>query len=332
MDAAVSSHPIRSIPLFDAGAGGPLALLAFDPERLADLMVSARGRYTVAGLRLGDALSRNWLKRAGNPYYGEIAAIADRIGQSGAFLLNLSYEWTCTAAVGADPEGGGNRLLRTLDWPLDGLGRDVVVARHEAEAGGYYNMTWPGFVGIATAMAPGRFSAAINQPPMRRYTFSCWLDWALERLRLSRSKSLPPTHLLRRVFDACETYEDAKRALIETPICMPAFFSLSGVAEHEGCVIERAENEAFVHEGPFCISNHWLAMPDEGRLRGFDSHGRRALMNEVYRDAVNDFSWLKPPILNPTTRLAVIANAGRNTLSVQGWERTGAATDVFTLA
>jgi hypothetical protein len=120
--------------------------------------------------------------------------------------------------------------------------------------------------------------------------------------------------------------------LIETPICMPAFFSLSGIGEHEGCVIERAENEAFVHEGPFCISNHWLAMPDEGRMRGYDSHGRRALMNELYRDVGNDFSWLEPPILNPTTRLAVIANAGRNTLAVQGWERTGAATEVFTLA
>ena len=321
----------RTIPLIGADSAGPTALLNAVPERLADIIATARRHYTPLGMRVGDALSRRWLRRAGNPYFAEITAIAEKAGQPGVFLLNLSYEWTCTASVGVDRVLGGNRLLRTLDWPLDGLGRNVVVAHQSGQVGAYYNVTWPGFAGVVTAMAPGRFSAAINQPPMRRYTFSCWLDWAIERLRLNNRNALPPSHLLRRVFDECKTYKEAKQLLIETPLSMPAFFSLSGVKDGEGCVIERTETNVHVHDGSFCIANHWVGMHEQGRLRGYDSHGRRDLMNETFEAALNDFSWVTPPILNSATRLAVIANAAQEKLLVQGWERDGAATAVFEL-
>jgi hypothetical protein len=185
--------------------------------------------------------------------------------------------------------------------------------------------------GVLTAMAPKRFSAAINQPPMRRFTFSCWLDWSIERFRLQRRTALPATHLLRRVFDTCETYEAAKTMLTETPISLPAFFSLSGAHANEGCVIERTETTACVHDAPFCISNHWLGIDEPGRLRGYDSLGRRALMDKNFKAAPNDFSWVTPPILNTATRLAVVANAQAGTLMVQGWESDGVATDVFNL-
>ena len=84
-------------------------------------------------------------------------------------MLNLSFEWTCTSGAAPSPDGHGNRMLRVLDWRLHGLGKNVVVAREEAPAGVFYNVTWPGAVAVLTAMAPGRFSAAINQAPMRRY-------------------------------------------------------------------------------------------------------------------------------------------------------------------
>jgi hypothetical protein len=37
-------------------------------------------------------------------------------------------------------------------------------------AGEYYSVTWPGYVGTLTALAPDRFAAAINQAPLRRRT------------------------------------------------------------------------------------------------------------------------------------------------------------------
>ena len=40
----------------------------------------------------------------------------------------------------------------------------------QGPAGEFFNITWPGFVGALTAMAPWRFAAAINQAPLWRRT------------------------------------------------------------------------------------------------------------------------------------------------------------------
>ncbi|MAU08117.1 MAG: hypothetical protein CL919_09745 [Deltaproteobacteria bacterium] len=327
--------PTRAIPRLDTGRAGPVALIGADLARFQDIAASAEDYYGWTAFRIGDRLSRRWLEKSDNPYRAEIAEVAERLGRPGAYLLNLSYEWTCTAGVGPDPEGAGTRLLRTLDWPLPGLGRDVVAAGHEGPAGRWWNVTWPGFVGVATAMAPGRFAAAINQPPIRRLTPSCWLDWALNRPPVWRSRALPPVHLLRRVFDEARTYTDAKGMLCETTLAIPAFFTLAGVEDGEGCVIERGEQLAHVQGAPASIANHWIAGDGTGHPRGGDSEGRWRMMEELRDRAPGDFSWVRPPILNPTTRLAIVANAARGTLSVQGFEAHGGkaspATAVFRL-
>jgi hypothetical protein len=143
---------------------------------------------------------------------------------------------------------------------------------------------------------------------------------------------MPPTHLLRLAFETCPTYAAAKALLTETPIAVPAFFSLSGTKADEGCVIERTEREAFVREGGnVSVANHWIKAPISGRSRGFDSHGRFARM-EARRDGVEDgFDWVVPPIFNQTTRLAVTANAATGRLRVRGYEMDGAATRDFIL-
>jgi hypothetical protein len=326
-----TSTKLPTIPLFDVRAEGPLALLDKAPRSLAAVVAEGRRQYGGLALRLGDRATWQWLTRNQNPYRDEIAAVAAHLSLPGAFLLNLSYEWSCTCGIGRDPSGEGGRLLRTLDWPMNGLGRNVVVARQQGEAGPYYNVTWPGFVGVFTAMAPGRYSAAINQPPMRRFSRSCWFDWAINRTGAWRKSGLPPSHLLRRVFDECRTYEDARDMLIETPLCVPAFFSLGGVNGVEGCVIERLEHRAAVHEAPVSIANHWLTFEVPGRDRGLNSAGRRSQMDSFLDRVPDDFSWLLPPILNDTTRLAVIANAATGTLMAQGCEIGGPATRVFSL-
>ncbi|MBM3949983.1 MAG: hypothetical protein FJ311_00840 [Rhodospirillales bacterium] len=328
--AFVSKLP-APIPVFDIGGGGADALAASAPERLALILASAETRYGRIPLRLGDALSRQWLMRANNPYLPEIDTVAARLGRAGAHLLNLSYEWTCTSGVAPDPSGAGNRMLRTLDWPLDGLGRALVVARQSGAAGDYLNVTWPGFAGIATAMAPGRFAAALNQAPMPRYTPSCWLDWAVTRIRLAARGQLPPAHLLRRVFDTCRTYAEARAQLVETPMCLPAIFVLSGAEPDQGCVIERTETGASVRESPACSANHWQGFHRPGRARGADSVKRARTLAEIHRRAPDGFAWLTAPILNRTTRAAVVANARRGTLWVQGFEADGPATAPLTL-
>jgi hypothetical protein len=41
--------------------------------------------------------------------------------------------------------------------------------------------------------------------------------------------------------------------------------------------------------------------------------------------------WLRSPILVPDTRLAVMANPRSGRLLVQGWEKTGAVTEILDL-
>lgn len=323
---------LPEIPLFDVTGDGPLALLEKAPERLATLIAESRRHYGGLLLRFGDRATRQWLTRNDNPYRAEIAEVARRVAFPGAYLLNLSYEWSCTAGVGPDPLGSGSRMLRTLDWPLSGLGRNAVISRQEGEAGPYHNVTWPGFVAVTTAMADGRFSAAINQPPRRRLSRSCYFDWAIARTGVWRQSGLPPSHLLRRVFDHCRTYAEAKRMLIDTPLCLPAFFTLSGVEPGEGCVIERLEHEARVHEAPTSISNHFLAFGVPAHDRSLYSAERRAAMEAILDEVPGGFAWVAPPVLNAKTRLSVVANAARGELDVLGWEEERPVTQVFMLA
>jgi hypothetical protein len=324
------SDVLPPIPYVDLGRADPVALADVAIEQWRAVVAESHRHYGWLTLRAGDRATRRWLARNGNPYLHEIDAVSARTTLPGAFLLNLSFEWSCTAGVGRDPGGAGSRLLRTLDWPVTGLGRSVVVARRETDAGTYVNVTWPGFVGVLTAMAPGRFAAAINQPPLRRVSGSAWFDWAIARTGLWRRSALPPAHLLRRVFDTCRTYAEARAALIGEPLCVPAFFTLAG-AGGDGCVIERLENEARVHEAPATIANHWLALDQPGHDRGTDSIGRRALLGRSLETVEDGLSWVEPPIRNARTRLAAVAHPGRGQLLVQGWEAEGPVTAIFNL-
>lgn len=119
--------------------------------------------------------------------------------------------------------------------------------------------------------------------------------------------------------------------LRDEPLCIPAFFTLSGVDSAEGCVIERLEDRAAVHEGETCMANHYIDFTLPSRSRGDASEPRLKQMQHLQRSAGDDFGWLTPPILNKLTRLAVIANAARGTLKVQGWEGMTPVTDVFDL-
>lgn len=321
----------NAVPLIEGGPNGALTSVGHSKERAAELVGEAERYYGRKSILLGDWLSRRWLAKSKNPYRDEIVAVGEALGCRGAALLNLSYEWGCTSAVGPDPAGDGNRLLRTLDWKLPGIGRNVIVVRQHGDAGSYLSVTWPGFVGVVTAMAPGRFAAAINQPDLRVFTRFRWVDWVLGRHLAWRSKGLPPVHVLRHVFDTCHTYAEARQKLIETPLCTPAFFILSGVGVDEACVIERFEDGGDVHEGPTSIANQGLKRPRPGHVGVGNSAARRALLETLRDRQQSGFDWVVEPILNNRTRVTVVANATRGVLSVQGWENGVPATRPLTV-
>jgi hypothetical protein len=329
-DVFVILPQLPLIPIIDAlTAEEPAVATALaEPDRLALLMNSARRTYTPMGMRWADARSRTWHARSSSPYIGAVGQVGQAIGRPGAFLLNYSYEWGCT--TGAAPDGDGMTLMRTLDWPFDGLGRALVAVRQQGAAGPYVSITWPAFAGVLTGLAPGRFAAAINQPPLPLPEWGKAVGWTASRFRVNRSRALPPSHLLRLAFDTCRDFAEASQLIRTTPICVPAIFTLAGLKPGEAVVIERTETGTFSPDEP-AAANHWAATPGpKGKPRNRSSLGRRAAMAGLIAGSPDwSFDWLHPPILQPDTRLAVMANASSGRLLVQGWEKTGPATAVL---
>ena len=218
-----------------------------------------------------------------NPYRAEIAAwasLAD-LPRRRALLSNMSYElsgagyianetiipsvsdWlnrvkngvgairgqakACTSGAAYYPACGMVHV-RAMDWTLAGLGRHTVIWHVTGgEAGDYYNIGWPGYVGVISGMAPGRFSATINQAsPFGKPS----LQW-------------PPSHLLRYVFDNAADYDDAITILEGTPVCFPAFVTLVGTQPGEAAIIELTPEENRVYpmtrKQPIAIANDYLS-------------------------------------------------------------------------
>ena len=195
-------------------------------------------------------------------------------------------------------------------------------------AGDFVSITWPGFVGVATAMAPGRFALALNQPPMKTSGLAMPIGWAAARFGVWRSRALPPSHLLRKVCETCSSYDEARDALLTTPLCLPALFALGGADAGEGCVIERTEHEGVSRALPAAVANHWVDMPRRGKPRGPASRERQELMEQA---VTSTRPWAVEPIINRDTRLVATMNPARGLLSVQGWEREGPVTALLTL-
>jgi hypothetical protein len=278
-----------------------------------------------------DRVSSAWLARTPSPYLEEIAAISTLIAGGGVWFVNASYEWGCTTRIDAGP---APRLWRTLDWPFPGLGRHVEVALQDGGAGVYANVTWPGAVGVLTAVAPGRFAAAINQAPMFRRTRGTALiayDWALNAVATWRDNGCwPAPHLLRHVFDTCKTFEEAVGVLSAAPLARPTLFSIAGASPSQGCLIERTRTDAVVRRGNATIANDWHPdsppragywMPRGSLVRGLEDSSRR---RQRLEDAGPGppFEWLREPVLNGFTRLAVEASAASGELRVRGFEPT----------
>jgi hypothetical protein len=266
----------------------------------------------------------------------DLEAIAVALGFPGIWFLNGTYQWGCTAV--ARDEDGVPWLARTLDWPFRGLGRHIELARMRGPAGEFVNVTWPGYAGALTALAPGRFAAAINQAPLWRRTRKPWLrpyDLAANALRTWPIRFRPPDHLLREVFETCRDFAAAKRRLETVPVARPVIFTLIGCERGERCVIERTEEGFASRTEDTSTANDWLrsTTPWEARVcatlllksspEEATAHSRarrEALSSWPQPFARSDFAWVTPPVLNPFTRIAVEMCAASGTLRAVGYE------------
>jgi hypothetical protein len=333
-----------AIPIVDVRDGGPRRHAAEAHERaraLRDECVGWLPGFVRPALPLMDGVTRRWLHRSCSPYVAEIAAIAATLKFPGVWFLNGSYVWGCTS-LGCE-QGGVPWLARTLDWPFPGLGRHVEVARMAGPGGEFWSVTWPGAVGVLTAMAPGRFGVCLNQAPLWRRTRHPWLrpyDVARNAMRTWSLGHMPPDQMLRQVLEECRTFVEAKQRLETVPVARPAIYTLVGCNVGERCVIERQEESFATRQETTSAANDWLvrAEPWEARIGGdivftcsYDeaaqrSHRRRQSISEWRGSfAGESFSWVVPPVLNKYTRLAAEMCPAQGILRVVGYERPDGA-------
>ena len=333
----ISAMP--AIPITDVRDGGPLRHAqecAMQARALRDDCLAFFPRAATPFVPTLDGVARRWLTRSRSPYVPEIAQIAASLGFPGVWFLNGSYIWGCTSL--ACEEAGSTWLARTLDWPFPGLGRHVEVARMQGPAGEFFSVTWPGYAGTLTAMAPGRFSACLNQAPLRRRTHHPWLrlfDFVANALNTWSIRHMPPDQLLRQAFETCGSYAEARRMLETEPVARPVIYTLAGCAPGERCVIERTEEDFVTHENNTCAANDWVVSRPDWEARIIAAHlftssaEEAAQRSRARRDALAgfggsvaeaEFGWVKPPVLNPYTRIAAVMCAARGILRVAGYE------------
>jgi hypothetical protein len=330
---------LSPIPIVDVRDRGPVRHAAEGRARaraLRDECVDWLPRVVAGLLPAIDSVTRRWLQRSRSPYAAEVHAIAAELGFPGIWFLNGCYQWGCTAL--ACEQGGAPWLVRTLDWPFPGLGRHLEVAQMRGVAGDFANVTWPGYVGILTASAPGRFAACINQAPMRRRTRRPWLrpyDIALNARQTWGIRSIPPDHLLREVFETCKTFGDAKHRLEMTPIARPVIYTLVGCHHGERCVIERTQDRFASRDHDTGAANDWLRSrphwearvgPEALFTRTFDEAAQNSRTRRDHLEAwpgsfVGEFGWVSPPVLNSQTRLAVEMCPAIGVLRAIGYEQ-----------
>jgi hypothetical protein len=317
---------LPEIPVFDVGREFPVETLRLaGPERGHAMLDAATAGVPNVALRVADAISRHWLKARHSPYLPEIDQVAALGKRPGAYFFNVHYEWGCTTAAKPTADAKSARLLRVLDWKVNGLGRYVVAARIKSALGSWVSLTWPGFTGVLQAMAPGRFAAAINQPSPKKRTGVLTIDRLLSKRDIWHSQYAQPVHLLRRVFEEASSYADARHMLESTPICTPVIYTLAGLNPSEACVIERRETSAHVLFEPACAANEWQnADWRPGHFPAFENAKRLSAMQLV--PGALDLSWLHWPILNSETRLAFAADPADGHMIAQGYESSGPAT------
>jgi predicted choloylglycine hydrolase len=95
-------------------------------------------------------------------------------------------------------------------------------------------------------MLPGAYSISINYAPSVK----------------DPGFDFGPLFLLREVLEECDTYGEAVSCLKSTPLSSNVFFTVCGVKDNEGCIIERTRNSSSVREfdgEPIVQGNHFHA-------------------------------------------------------------------------
>jgi hypothetical protein len=193
----------------------------------------------------------------------ELAEVAD-VAASDIRAANLAYDIAqagCSTLAVPQEVSGSPLLARNLDWSLGSrnlLQRTLTVARISgAHAGDYVSVLWPGLFGGLTAMAPGRFSLAIN------FVVHSDVDASTIATSLAAG-AMPVTWATRHVLDHCKDFDAAVKYLRRVELGAPVLFTLAGTKAEERVVIERSPDASALRKPPqdgrpVLVTNHYVS-------------------------------------------------------------------------
>jgi len=180
------------------------------------------------------------------PLGQEITGVAQVLGVpvGEIVMMNLFYEIValCTSIVAETPDGTIYHA-RNLDFGIglsftDGL-RNLTI-EVEFQKGGktlFTGVTYAGYVGMLTGMAPQRFSVSVNER----------LSWdIIGNLMeiLTNSNASVVSFLVRHVLETASNYTEALQILSTHPLIADCYIILAGTKSGEGAVITRERESA----------------------------------------------------------------------------------------
>lgn len=195
----------------------------------------------------------------------EVASIANLVGrpENDVLLGSLYYDAFryligCTAFACDGPDGPIH--ARNLDWWTEDqmLARSTcVVNAHGGDAVGPYQMvSWPGFIGALSGLAPGRFSVTLNAAISDE----------------KPSLAAPVVLALRQALEACRDFGEAVDRLERAPIAADCLLLVAGTRQGEMAVIERTSTRAAVRgpeRGFVAVTNDYRSLAaGEGAMVG----------------------------------------------------------------
>jgi len=167
-------------------------------------------------------------------------------------LMNYLYEMSakCSAFVANSPTGTPLHG-RCLDWAANDMLCQTTIHLRVHRKGRilYECMTWPGYLGVLTAVAPGRFSVSVNFRDVDRVQAPGPLGthevlrraWAslVGAVRGAQSVGFLLRSVLEDPNGSSSDFASAAQALATVPIVAPVYFMMAGPLHGQGLVLVR---------------------------------------------------------------------------------------------
>lgn len=242
----------------------------------------------------------------------EIQSIADFLDISFeyALLLQLCYEANscCTSTV--TKVNGEYTFYRTMDWPMELL-NDLTVDLEFYRGGKviFKATSWVGYIGIATATVPEKYSLAINF----RLTQTPSLSAIVQNLKNAVGMNWPIGYLIRHICENELNYDQMLVNICTANLITPCYVTICGVTEKPK-IVTRSPTKYEIHIDDFVVQTNCDQCKEEPDI--LYSVNRLYFVTKEIKLSQNNFSSVdilmsaltKFPVVNEETIYLAIMN------------------------